>query len=170
MPAPILCRWEGDSFQPVGRHKKECDASLVVGSLYRVEILEERSAASHNHQFAWLTEAWRNLPDDLADIYPSPEHLRKRALIEAGFYNETIIDVGSKAGALRVAKDYRARDEFLLVVVRGSVIVVREAKSQRRGAMDKQEFQASKTAIMEIVSQMLGVTPEKLQQESGQAA
>lgn len=170
MPAPIVTRWDGEAFRPLGRSARECDAALVVGRNYRLEILDERSAKSHNHQFAWLTEAWRNLPEDLLDIYPTEEHLRKKALIQAGFYRETILDVGSKAGALRVAADYRARDEFLLVIVRGSIIVIWEAKSQKRGAMLAKEFQASKTAIMAVIADLIGVEPEQLEREAGRAA
>lgn len=141
--------------------------------MYRMGEISERSSASHNHEFAWLADMWANLPEDLADLYPSPEHLRKRALIDAGWYHETILDVGTKAGALRVAADYRARNEFLLVIVRGGVIVVREAKSQTKfgpNRMSKEDFQASKTAIMEIIAGMIGVAPATIASEAGKAA
>lgn len=165
-----VVRWTGENFTPLGRSRKDCDAELVVGQIYRIEIVEQRSEAAHNHQFAWLTEAWRNLPEDLADMYPSPDHLRKRALIQAGFFNETVIDVGNRAGAMRVAAAWRAKDDFAFVAVRGVIVVVREAKSQARGKMDKKEFQASKTAIMEIIAEMIGVTPGQLEQNTGKAA
>lgn len=123
---------------------------------------QHRSPNSHNHEFAWLTEAWRNLPENCADLYPSAEHLRKRALIAAGYYDEIITDVGSKAGALRVAAMLHAIDDFAVVSVRGPIVIRRTAKSQSRRAMDKATFQASKTAVMEVVAQMLGVTPDEL--------
>jgi len=48
-------------------------------------------------------------------------------------------------------------------VVRGHVVVMREAKSQSRRSMDKAEFQASKTAIMEHIAGLLGVTTQELE-------
>jgi len=120
---------------------------------------EDRSPASHSHEFAWLKDAWNNLPEKLADNFPTPEHLRKRALIDANYYDEMIIDAGSNAAALRVAAGFRQIDDFALVIVRGVHVIRRTAKSQSRRAMNKQEFQESKTAIMEIVSNMIGVKP-----------
>jgi len=167
---PIVARWTGEELTPIGRSRADCDAELVIGQIYRLERIEDRSQASHAHQFAWLAEAWRNLPDDLVDDYPTPEHLRKRALIQAGYFDETIIDVGNRAGALRVATALRGIDDFAYVAVRGSIVVRRVAKSQARGKMDKRAFQESKTAIMEIIAGLIGVTPEALQQNAGRAA
>jgi hypothetical protein len=50
-------------------------------------------------------------------------------------------------------------------VVRGHVVVMREAKSQKRSGerMDKEEFQASKDAILGWVSNLLGVEPGELE-------
>ena len=104
-------------------------------------------------------------PENLADLYPTPEHLRKRALIQAGFYTEAIIDAGSKAAALRMAAYARGEDEFAAVFVRGPLVIVRKAKSQRmhgHDRMQKDEFERSKTAIMEVIAEMIGVAPEQL--------
>lgn len=160
---PLIFDWDGEAMIP--RHPRRADQLFVVGQSYSLIEHEERSTPSHNHEFAWLKEAWMNLPENLADLYPTQEHLRKRALIEAGFYDETIIDAGTNAAALRVASAIRAREEFSLVIVRGPAVVIRTAKSQSRRAMNKQEFQASKTAIMEVVAAMIGTTPAALSQE-----
>lgn len=132
--------------------------------------MDDRSAASHAHQFAWLTEAWQNLPEDIAPQYPTAEHLRKRALIQAGFYDEDAIDCGSKDGAERVAAYAQRQDEFAVVMVRGQIVLVRRAKSQSKRDMDRAEFQRSKDAILEIVAGMIGVTPQQLVEHAGQAA
>jgi hypothetical protein len=160
---PMIFDWDGEAMIP--RHPRRADQLFVVGQHYSLIEQEERSAATHNHEFAWLKEAWMNLPEALADLYPTQEHLRKRALIEAGFYDETIIDAGTSAAALRVASAIRAREEFSLVIVRGPAVVIRTAKSQSRRSMKKQEFQASKTAIMEVVADMIGTTATSLSQE-----
>lgn len=168
MHRPELFTWDGEAMVP--RHPRRADQLFVVGETYPLIIHEDRSVATHNHEFAWLREAWLNLPEALADLYPSPEHLRKRALIEAGYYNETIVDAGNNAAALRVAAVFRAREEFSLVIVRGPAVVIRTAKSQSRRAMNKREFQESKTAIMEVIAGMIGTPPATLSREAGRAA
>lgn len=167
---PLTMRWEGDVMRPVGRYAAEADKQFVIGQNYRMTEWQERSTATHSHEFAWLAEAWRNLPESLSDQYPSPEHLRKRALIEAGYYDEQIIDAGTNAAALRVASAFRSREEFSLVIVRQAFVVIRTAKSQSRRAMDRKTFQDSKTAVMEIVAALIGVSPETLTRESGKDA
>lgn len=159
---PILFVWNGDAMEPAPGFKRRCDASFVVGERYVLAPWEERSNASHRHEFAWLREAWMNLPAHLADQFPTETHLRKRALIDAGYYTETIIDAGTNAAALRMASHLRHKDDFAYVVVRGPLIVERVAKSQSRRAMKGKEFQESKTAILEIVAGMIGVKPEEL--------
>lgn len=154
----------------VPRHSRRADQLFVVGEVYPLIVHEDRSSATHNHEFAWLREAWLNLPEALTDLYPTPEHLRKRALIEAGYYDETIVDAGNNAAALRVAAVFRAREEFSLVIVRGPAVVIRTAKSQSRRAMNKKEFQESKTAIMEVIAGMIGTPLATLSREAGRAA
>ena len=155
--------WNGEAMIPM--RPKAADKVYVIGQRYWLEEVSDRSWISHRHEFAWIAEAWSNLPHDLADLYPTPEHLRKRALIQAGFYNETIIDAGSKAGALRMAAYCRNEDEFAVVFVRGPVVIVRKPKSQRmhgHDRMDKAEFQRSKDGIMAVISEMVGVPADQL--------
>lgn len=165
---PQYFTWDGESMRP--RRPSVADRYFVIGQEYRLMEEQERSEATHRHEFAWLREAWKNLPESLADEYPSPDALRKRGLIQAGFYDESIIDAGSNAAALRVAAAFRSREEFSLVIVRGVFVVIRTAKSQSRRAMNKDEFQRSKTALLEVVAEMVGVTPAELNANAGQAA
>lgn len=160
MTAPQPFRWDGEAMRPL--RPRIAGRQYVIGETYTLAPWEQRSAVSHNHEFAWLAEAWKNLREDDAALFPTPEHLRKRALIQAGYYDETIIDVGGKAGALRVATAWRGKDDFALVIVRGPLVIIRTAKSQSRRAMDHKTFQESKTAVMEIVASMIGVAPGDL--------
>lgn len=161
---PLMFRWEGDAMRP--KLPKLADRYFVVGEDYRMVEEHPRSKASHDHAFAWLGEAHKNLPEHLAEQYPTPDHLRKRALIDAGFYDETVIDAGSQAAALRVAAAIRSRpgEAFSLVITRGPAVVIRTARSMARGAMKPADFQAAKQAVLDTVSAMLGVTPETLSQ------
>ncbi len=140
------------------------------GTRVLVVLYEQRSQASHNFEFGWLAEAWKQLPEAMAEQHPTPEHLRKFALIETGYFDETRVDAGSQAAAQCVAAFMRGGDGFALIVTRGPIVVRRTAKSQSRRAMGKADFERSKTDIIEWVSAQIGVTPETLRREAGRAA
>jgi hypothetical protein len=167
--APIPMQWHGDAMLPLPGFAKRADQTFTIGQVYRLVEVEERSEATHRHEFAWLREAWMSLPEALADQFATPEHLRKRALIETGHHHETVIDCGSQAAALRVASFARGEDDFAHVVTRGALVVVRKAKSQSRRAMDRAEFQNSKSDVLAWVSALLGVTPEALARQKESA-
>lgn len=161
MSIPMYFQWSGEAMVP--RSARAADEAFVIGQFYRMAEVEERSEISHRHEFAFLREAWKSLPENLAPQYPSPEHLRKRALIASGWYDEQVVDAGSNVVAIRLAAIARGYDEFALISVSDNLVIIRTAKSQSRKAMNKQEWQASKTAVLEIVSEMIGVEPETLQ-------
>jgi hypothetical protein len=155
--------WNGTSMVPT--RPKAAYKEFVVGQRYWLEPVSERSWISHRHEFAFVKEAWMSLPEALADTFPTPEHLRKAALIATGWRRETLIDAGSAAAALRVAAYVRNRDQFAYVLTRGRMVIVREPRSQRmHGAdrMDRREFQESKEAILGWISELLGVAAERL--------
>lgn len=163
---PVLLQYEGEGeFKAAGPYwAKQADRHYVIGERYNIVQHHDRTTASHNHEFAWLKEAWQSLPEGIADSYPTPEHLRKRALIEAGYFDEQVIDAGTNAAALRVAAGVRSfpGEEFSLIIVRGPAVVVRRARSQSRRAMNRMEFQDSKSKVMEVVAALIGVTPAEL--------
>lgn len=171
MTSPIEFQWDGEAMLPANRYfAKLCDKQFVVGERYRLEEWRDRSQASHNHQFAWLHDAWMNLPENLSELYPTPDHLRKRALIDCGFYDETIIDCGNNAAALRVAAHLRHKDEFAVVIVRGPIVAERIAKSQSRRAMGGKLFEQSKQAILAHIANLIGVGTTELSANAGRAA
>lgn len=160
------CRWDGEAFQPLPHVKVRCDKELVIGEIYFLAPVEDRSMVSHRHQFAWIKTAWQMLPESIAYLYPSPEHLRKRALIEAGFFTEEVIDAGTNAAALRVAAYVQSKDIFTMVIVRGRYVLVRHAESQSLNAMKKRRFQESKDAVLTVIAKMIGVSVEDLRRET----
>lgn len=165
MNHPTAFTWDAEARVMSPKWPRLAASRFEGGRDYLLADVEHRSDASHRHEFAWLREAWNSLPEHLADEFPTTEHLRKWALIQAGFFHETMIDAGSSAAALRVASYARSKDEFAHVVVRGHFVVERTAKSQSMRAMGKADFQASKTAIMEIVAGLIGVDPATLQRQ-----
>lgn len=162
---PIFCTWEGDSFKPFPRFAKLCDKEFVVGENYKIEVIEERSMKSHRHYFAQLNQLWMSMPEDIAEQFPTVEHMRKRALIDAGFYNEEIIDCGSNRVAINVAASIRKHDDFALIIVRDQYVVERRAKSQSQKAMGKQAFQDSKDKVIGVLSDLVGVQPDNVPAE-----
>lgn len=169
-PPPIMFEWDGDSMKPLPHFVRACDRQFVVGAKYRMEVSEERSGASHNHYFAAINEAWQNLPPQYAERYPTAEHLRKRALIHAGYYDEQSIVASSDREAQRIAAFIGGLDEYAVVVVRSNVVTRLTARSQSARDMNKQEFQASKTAVLDALAKLIGVETRELERHAGRAA
>lgn len=164
--ALIVYRWEGDAMVPLSRFARTCGEAFTVGEYYRMEVREERSVKSHSHYFACIADAWENLPEDQASQFPTAEHLRKWALVKAGYRDERSIVCASKAEAQRVAAFIKPLDEYAVVIVREAVVMVLTAKSQSVKAMGRVDFQASKDKVLGILSEMIGVTPKALEAQS----
>ena len=169
MQAPLMFTWQGDGFTPIPRHAKECDARYTVGERYTLEEIQERSAASHRQYFAAIREVWLNLGDEAAQQFPTPDHLRKFALIRTGFRDERTIQASSRAEALRLAAFVRPMDEFAIVTVTGSTVTVFTAKSQSMRAMGKADFQRSKSAVLEYIAELIGTSTETLEDAAASA-
>lgn len=163
---PLAYRWTGTSFEVLPRHQKQADAEFVVGEVYRLDQVHERSAKSHNHEFAWLMEAWKNIPEqyDYEPWAQSPEHLRKFGLIRCKFCITESFPCGSNAEALRWAMRLRADDEYCIVSVSGTVVHRFRAESQSKRAMGAKRFHESKKALMEFVSDLINVDKNTLGQ------
>lgn len=161
---PIKFIWNGEAMVPATAYwARQCDRQFVVGAQYPLVEEHERSQASHNHEFAFVTEAWSSFPDHLLEQFPSPEHLRKYALIRKGFATMVQHACASKAEAERLQAALSGHvDKYALVIRRDAIVTVYEAESQSYRTMSKARFQQSKTAIMEFIGDLLGVAPEAL--------
>jgi hypothetical protein len=138
------------------------DRHYVIGQRYFLEERREASTASRGHYFAVLKEAHASLPEALAAEFPDVESMRKRALIEAGYYSQEIIDAGSNIVAVRIAAYARQVDDYSVISVTDKIVVIRRAKSQSAKAMGAADFQRSKDDVLKIVSAWLGVEPDQL--------
>lgn len=169
---PMLFRYEGEgAWIPHGRIWAErADKYFVIGETYRIEWREERSMDSHRHFFAAINEGWKNLPDQWAELLPSPDHLRRYALIKTGFCDSRSYPCPSKADAERLAAFLKPFDEFALIVPKDRVITVFTAKSQSVKSMDRREFTASKAAVLEYVAGLIGTTSADLSNNAHGAA
>lgn len=165
-----MVEWDGEAFVPRSAYRARCDKEYVVNEIYRMEVREERSSRSHGHYFACLKDAFDNLPEGVADNVASPEHLRKYALIKAGYRDEDVFVAGSAKDAQQIAAFAKASDEYRIVLVSDCVVTVLTAKSQSARAMGKKDFQASKDAVLNIVAGLVEVDAETLKQNAGKAA
>jgi hypothetical protein len=172
---PIPCAFDGEHFTPVSPYwSTRAGQAYAVGQRYIMAQYSDRSRVSHDHFFAALEEAWKNLPDEHAASFPTPEHLRKHALIETGFFDESRMFFETQQIARKVAgelaKQRAKSDTYCIVSVYNTIVVQRWAKSQNYRAMKRKEFQESKTSVLEWVSRLVGVTAEELKANAGRAA
>jgi hypothetical protein len=61
----------------------------------------------------------------------------------------------SHAEALRVAAFLRPIDEYAVVNVSASTVVMLTARSQSARAMDRKTFEASKTAVLDYIASLV---------------
>lgn len=155
MSLPIAFRCTEGVMKPVPYYKDEFARTYEEGRMYRLQEVQDRSEASHRHFFASVTEAWRNLPEDMTERFPSAEHLRKWCLIRTGYSHSRSIACDSPEEAQKVAAFVRPFDEFAVVSVGGCVVTVFTAMSQSLAAMGAKEFQASKEKVLDLVASMI---------------
>ena len=168
--AVILFSWDGEHMVPARGHAKRCDEKFTVGELYRMEVSEERSHRSHRFYFACVSEAWKNLPESLAERFPSPDHLRRWALVQAGYCDCRELAFDCERSAQIGAAAFREADPYAVMVVKKATLLVFRAHSQSLKAMKKKEFQASKEATLSVISKLIGIDAEDLKTNANQAA
>ena len=165
---PLAFQWDGEVMVPL--NPRGADRQYVVGEHYRLVPHEDVSVSSRNHYFACIAESHRNLPDETAAELPTPEHLRKFALIKAGYYNKRSILASTLAEARSLAAFIKPMDEYAIVTIEGKMVSVYAAQSQSGKAMGRETFQASKQAVLDIVSEMVGISINELKSNAGRAA
>jgi hypothetical protein len=170
MIIPVQYRWDGEYMVPLPRFIKECNKDFVVGEVYRMEVVHERSSASHRQYFAAINEAFHNLPHHLASHFASSETLRKWCLIKTGWANTQSIVCKDLIDAARFADLLGRMTDDSVVVRKGNVIKIFTAKSQSVRAMNKDEFQRSKQDVLDLLATMIGTSAEELTDNAGKAA
>lgn len=167
-PSPIQLRYEGDGeFKPVSHYwARRCDREYVCGEEYTLAVHEDRSAKSHRHLFAAIADTHTNLTDEQLERWPTPEHLRKWALIKAGHYDAHSMTATSKAEAMRIAAFLRPVDEFSIVDTQGASVTRYTAKSIAGRALDRKSFQEVKDRVLGVLADLIDVDPAELSKQS----
>lgn len=158
----ILYTWTGEAMEPLPRFRKVADKEFVVGETYTLAPVEERSSASHAHYFASIHEIWMNLPEHVAEQWPSADHLRRYALIKTGYCDRRTISFNTKADAIRAAAFIKPMDPFSVVIPEEYTVTVYTARSQSYRSMKKADFQASKTATLDYLAGLIGANKDDI--------
>lgn len=159
--------WRDGCFVPEGRTALYCNDEFGEGEVVTFERHEERSVNSHNHYFACIAEAWNNLPE-ADERFPNPDALRKWALIKAGYCTEAKVSCDSPEQAATIAA-FMGFTEGVVVVVRDNIVVRYVARSQSLRAMNKQEFQQSKDAVLDVLAELIAVKRRRLEEAGAKA-
>lgn len=162
----VVFTWDGDAMIPLPRFKKLCDQLYTVHEEYPLIVLENRSQASHNHYFAAIAEAHANLAEEWAAKFPTPEHMRARALVEEGYATETDYVLNDAAAARAFATVLRKKEPYNVIQISGNVVKEFAPLSQSTAAMKKQAFEDSKAAVLARVASWARTTPAQLNKEA----
>lgn len=160
--------WNGEAMVPSERFAALAKRQFTKDASY---VLEPHEPASHKERgfyFASIREAHDNIDGETLARYPTPEHLRKWALIKAGWRKENHTVCDTADDALKLAAFLRRLDDQAVVVVRENVVQIFVARSQRignpeDGFMTQDEWKKSKQDVLDILSQQIGVTRRELE-------
>lgn len=157
MTDPLWFRWNGAVMVPT---RVELAArQFRPDGHYLLEAHHERSYQRHKAYFASLHHAWSSLR---VDDFPTPEHLRKFALIRCGYYDERVLFCDNPQSAERTAAFIRPMDDFAIVIRDNNLVRVETAKSQSYKAMGRDEFNQSMEDVLNYVAGLIGVSTEDL--------
>jgi len=109
--------------------------------------------------FACIRDSHANLRDDDLARFPSSEHLRKHALIAAGWCDVMTVVAGSKAAAPGIAAAFEFKDRYCVAIVRGNVVIVSTAKSISRNSLKKPQFLDVAEKAFAWIARTTGVDP-----------
>jgi hypothetical protein len=159
--SPIAFRWnvvEGTMAPLPGGATKAAHERFEDGKIYRLVEEPEHSDESRGHYFAALKEIFETLPDHYAAQFVNITHMRKYALIRTGYCTEVPFVAADPQSAALVVKELSRSDDYPLVYQVPDTLVVRiaRAKSQRKAAMSKEEFLASKWDVLGFLADMIG--------------
>lgn len=154
---------------PHARFNALCKRQYAVDEDYALGPVEGVPSRSRGGFFAAVNEAWKNLPEE-DERFPSPEHLRKRALVQAGWAKHAQYIMDTPKDAKNMARALRGADEYAVIKVGGNVVDVWTAKSIATGQINAEEFQAVKTKALDWVATLARTTRAELEANAGRAA
>lgn len=167
IPLPMI--WTDDGvFKPLARYASRADIQYAVGEIYRISVEEERSQASHRSYFAELHRLYDNLPEAQASQFGNEEEFRKFCLIRTGHCSKRDVVCETEKQATLIASFVSDLDEYCIVDIRGNVVSVYRARSQSIASMKKEEFETSKSDVLDYARALVNVSPEDSRRETAE--
>lgn len=166
----VLARWNGETLEPLRRYTHECNRDFVVGEVYEVEVVEPRRANYERAYFAQLKDAFVNLPEAYEGRWANPDEFRKYLLVKTGWCTEKRFVLPSAKIAQQVLAAFLGGDDTSIYELTGNVITKWTPRSQKRSAMNKQDFEQSSRAVLDAAAEIIGVESDQLRQHGGKAA
>lgn len=172
---PVLCKFDLEEgvFRVHPDHLRIARRYYVHDEEYPMEVHEQRSSAAHKAYFASIKTAWKNLPESYRDEYPTPEHLRKRALVACGYCNTKTLNCTNGEMAERVMAFVKQFDEFAVVEIKESTVLVHTPMSQSMYGpqrMDRETFHRSSEDVLECLAKILRIKRSDLVKNAEKAA
>jgi hypothetical protein len=159
--SPILYAWTGECWEPLKYFREIARQRYVDGQISRLEQVQERSMNSHRHYFACIANAWANVPERDVGRWPTSDHLRRWALTFTRFRETRTYEAASLAEARRYAA-HRLQEPDTRVEILGRTVLVHKPMSQSLANMSKREFGESKQAVLDVLAELIGVSPDEL--------
>lgn len=139
--------------------------SFKEGELYFFKADQKRYWPRHQWFMATIRSCWESLPEHLKEEYPSPDFLRKRMLVLAGYSKITKIRYSSREDAYTTAALIsKFMDDYSVIQVDGSTIKIETARSQAikiskdDDLMDNDEFKRSCDNVLDLIAILLGTS------------
>ena len=158
---------------PQPRYHNICQRQFAVGESYPLQVVEDRSMASHKQYFAAINEGFKNLPENIAARFPSAEHLRKWLLVETGWHEEKEFECASAKHAKALCTFIRTEDDYVRISNpknHPTTVIIRKARSQALASMGKALFEQSKKDVLDLLESMVNVPKGTLMREGGMNA
>lgn len=166
MIRPVMFEWTAEGVMaPLPRFKRLCDRQYAVHEQYALAPVDNISDSSRRGFFGAIRETWRNLPED-DNRFPSEEHLRKRALVGAGWaaHSQYVLDTPTDAKKLAVI--LRRHDEYAVIRVSGNTLDVWVAKSIGGGQITPEEWKQVKPRALDWAAAQIHVRRTELEKHS----
>lgn len=166
---PIEYIWDDGCWRPSTPYwQKQAQHQFGQGEIRFLDVVEQRSGASHRQFFAWINDVFENLPETYQGRWTTPDDLRKWILTFTKFATREEFSCPSRSEAVRWARNLGSKYDRL--EIEGNTVVGYTAQSQSQRSMTKRAFQESKDAVASVCARLLGIDVETLQREAGKAA
>ena len=158
----VYAGWDGEHLIPIKRSQKTCDAQLVVGERYILEVGMPQSASKRAMFHASLADIFLSLPDETAERFLNKDHFRYWLTIKCGFADEMTEVCETKAEAERQKIRTLRLAPYSVVEQKDNVLKIWTARSTKAGAMDGREFSALVDAVLAKAADLIGVDRKAL--------